>query len=417
MDGGSFICCDCIGDVFLADQMNRAGEVQQCSYCDNVSVGELLTEVANRVDEVYREYYSYGESFHVFHGDSDKPDYEQQGEFPEDIINMMIKSSDSEISDDICAYLSGDEGFDVVKDGADAMYDDTSCYQHTEIGAWQHNEMWQRFCEDIKHGSRFFSLEAESTLSAVFKNINSYSSTSGKKTVRNIIDCEIFRARKANTLEEIQQIASKPEDELRAPPKKLAKNGRMNPVGIPIFYGAFDKETCISELRPAVGETILCGKFELSEPLKVFDFTVLNNIYKELSMFDPEYSDKLSQLSFLRSFEFIISKAFLPNESDLEYLPLQAMTEYLSRYVEGGVEGIIYPSAQKEGETENIVIFDGKARARVFGDVISYELEPESILKFVDSSITVHTIQAVEYKQTENSLDIYMVDLEYRDRR
>lgn len=413
MDEQKFVCCECIEDTYLNEQLKENSEVQLCSYCGDTGVGGELTTLADMVDLRYREYYAFGESYPVFHGDSDRPDYEQQGDYPEDIINMMIKPSDSEISDDICAYLAEDEGFAVVKDGADPMYDDTYCYQHIEIGSGLHNDMWRNFCEDIKHGSRFFSLEAESTLSEVFKNINGYSSTSGISPIREISERDIYRARKANTSSEIRQITSQPEVELNAPPKHLARNGRMNPVGVSIFYGAFDKATCIAELRPAVGETIVCGMFEETKPLRVFDFTVLNDIYDELSIFDPEYSDKLSQIQFLRNFESIISKAFLPNDTALEYLPLQAMTEYLSRYLEGGVDGIIYPSAQKEGNSDNIVIFDHTNRKIVGEGFISYEESPEPYLKFVGGSISVHKIESVVYEQTETSLDNFLMDREY----
>ena len=66
MSDENFICCDCVGDVLLAELMKGCGEVKQCSYCDNVQTGESLAVVAGRVDEVYREFYGYGESYPVF---------------------------------------------------------------------------------------------------------------------------------------------------------------------------------------------------------------------------------------------------------------------------------------------------------------------------------------------------------------
>ena len=413
MSDENFICCDCVGDVLLAELMKDCGEVKQCSYCDNVQAGESLAAVASRVDEVYREFYSYGESYPVFHGDSDKPDYEQQGDWPEDILDMMIKPSDTTIAVDICAYLSGEEGYAVMSDGADALYDKTSCYQHIDVGAGLHYELWHNFSEDIKHGARFFSLDAPSTLSQVFDDINSCFSTEGEKPIRMQPVCEVFRCRKANSIDEIKFISSSPQTELDAPPKHVAKSGRMNPLGVSIFYGAFDKDTCIAELRPAVGEKIICGTFMLNRPLKVFDFTILNKVYNELSIFDPQYAEKLSQLEFLRNFESIISKAFLPSDSDLEYLPLQAMTEYLSRYVDGGVDGIIYPSAQTAGATKNIVVFKNSNRVKVEGDFVSYLPESEPFLTFQEGSITIHEVQSVAYTQNESDIDTYMHDIKY----
>ncbi|MBE91147.1 MAG: hypothetical protein CMM76_17100 [Rhodospirillaceae bacterium] len=413
MDGDKFICCNCIGDHLLSEKIKSHGSNAQCSYCGEFDIGESLSSVAARVDAVYREFYGYAESYPVFYGDSDRPDYEQRGDSPEYIINMMLKCHDTDISDDICSFLSEEEGYSVMSDGADAMYDTTSCYQHIDVGAGLHYELWHNFCEDIKHGARFFSLDAHRTLSQVFDDINSYSSTEGEKPIRMQPICEIYRCRKVNSIEEMKFISSNPQSELDAPPKHVAKSGRMNPLGVSIFYGAFDKDTCIAELRPAVGERIICGTFKLNRPLKVFDFTVLNKVYSELSMFDPEYAEKLSQLEFLRNFESIISKAFLPSQSDLEYLPLQAMTEYLSRYVDGGVDGIIYPSAQTAGATKNIVVFKNSNRVKVEGDFISYLPESEPFLSFQEGSISIHEVQSVAYTQNESCLESYLHDMKY----
>jgi len=115
----------------------------------------------------------------------------------------------------------------------------------------------------------------------------------------------------------------------------------------------------------------------------------------------------------LRNFESIISKAFLPSQSDLEYLPLQAMTEYLSRYVDGGVDGIIYPSAQTAGATKNIVVFKNSNRVKVEGDFISYLPESEPFLSFQEGSISIHEVQSVAYTQNESCLESYLHDMKY----
>jgi hypothetical protein len=413
MSGENFICCGCLGDDYLIEEIEGTGENELCSYCGESGIGEILSRVAVRVDTAYKKYYRDGESIPIFYGDNDRLDYEQLGDSPEYIINSMIKSSDTNISDDICAYLAEDEEYGVVKDGANAFYNSAYCYKHVDEGGRLHYALWENFCEDIKHGARFFSLEAKSTLSQMFCGVNTYVSSKGETPIRLLPPCEIYRSRKANTIDDVETISSSPHTELDAPPKRVAKNGRLNALGIPIFYGAFDKNTCIAELKPAVGETIVCGIFSLSSPLKVFDFTVLNDVYKELSMFDSEYGEKLSQLAFLRSFEAIISRAFLPSESDLEYLPLQAMTEYLSRYVDGGVDGIIYPSAQSGGFTKNIVVFKNDNRVQVEDDCVIYKSDSEPFLTFQEGSVSVHMITAVSYSQEESSIERYLQDLKY----
>ena len=46
----------------------------------------------------------------------------------------------------------------------------------------------------------------------------------------------------------------------------------MNAAGVPVFYGALDRETCISELRPPVGCTVVSGEFRLNDEIRVLDF-------------------------------------------------------------------------------------------------------------------------------------------------
>ncbi|MFT4927394.1 MAG: hypothetical protein ACI8WB_003501 [Phenylobacterium sp.] len=410
MDEPQFICIDCIGDSYLQAQIEDDSNIELCDYCAENARSVTLLSLAKKVDQVYRAHYRLGEYCPTFYGERDRPDYRQKGDSPEEIITEMIKASYEEVANDICNLLDGMESWDVGKDGAEAMYDFSSCYQHITMGAGYHHSLWDDFCEDIKHGTRFFSLDAKSKLNKVFANISDYSSFAGKKVIREISGIPIYRARKANTLAEIEKVTSQPAVELAAPPKNLAVNGRMNPIGVSIFYGAFDRDTCIAELRPAVGETIVCGEFKEAKQLRVFDFTMLNNV-TALSMFDPCYAEKHSQLMFLRDFESIISKAFLPSDTDLEYLPLQAMAEYLARFVAGGVEGIIFPSAQRAGAAKNIVVFDHHNRAKMHKSVTNKEDAMTPYLKFVEDSISVHKIEAVEYQESVVPLPVFFADL------
>ena len=60
----------------------------------------------------------------------------------------------------------------------------------------------------------------------------------------------------------------------------------MNPAGITAFYGAFDLDTCIAELRPAVGNVVVSARFELTEPLCVLDITQFQKPQVKLGLFE-----------------------------------------------------------------------------------------------------------------------------------
>ena len=45
---------------------------------------------------------------------------------------------------------------------------------------------------------------------------------------------------------ELEEILKHPAQELGPPPAQSAKSGRMNQEGVPVFYGAMDRSTCVS---------------------------------------------------------------------------------------------------------------------------------------------------------------------------
>jgi hypothetical protein len=52
MDEQSFICCDCIGDLFLREQLKEDNESGVCSYCSMSGLGGSLTSVAEMVENL-----------------------------------------------------------------------------------------------------------------------------------------------------------------------------------------------------------------------------------------------------------------------------------------------------------------------------------------------------------------------------
>jgi hypothetical protein len=47
----------------------------------------------------------------------------------------------------------------------------------------------------------------------------------------------------------------------------------------------------------------------------------------------------------------------MPNDEDFQYLPTQAVAEYLSEKIEPRLDGLIFPSSQRDGAGENVVLF------------------------------------------------------------
>lgn len=232
---------------------------------------------------------------------------------------------------------------------------------------------------------------AKDFLDNIFDGIEEHLTYLDEKLIESSRLNNIFRARRATSKEELDKILEYPEKELYAPPASTTPNGRMNANGISIFYGALDYETCLAELRLAVGEVAVVGAFS-SEILKVFDSSKLDQLSNKLSYFDSEYLTRSNQIEFLRQFQQVISRPVMPGSESLEYLPTQALIEYLATFK--GIDAILFNSSQTSGR--NIAVLISKKVESHWG-FVKYEERPKS-LYLIEGSVCVYKIQSVRYE-------------------
>ena len=88
----------------------------------------------------------------------------------------------------------------------------------------------------------------------------------------------------------------------------------------------------------------------------ILDLSALRCNYP--SMFDSKFSEKLKDIKFLEKFSYEISRPILPEDENIDYIPTQAITEFISNHLEQKIDGIIYPSTQTDGLGKNVVIFN-----------------------------------------------------------
>jgi len=235
-------------------------------------------------------------------------------------------------------------------------------YEENRIDDLEFQETWNAFRTEIRSRSRFFSQYAQEALDEIFSEIGTLSSFDGTPVFREISPTEderyIFRARVCFSDKELKEILSAPVKQIGPPPSRSARAGRMNAAGISVFYGAIDKETCIAEARAPVGSYVVLSRFEVIRPVRLLDFDVLTKIYVEGSHFDPEYHTRRSRAAFLGRLVREISRPVMPRDEEFEYLPTQAVSEYLAARIEPRLDGIIFHSSQTAGEGRNLVLFN-----------------------------------------------------------
>ncbi len=452
------ICSSCVGDTFITEWIEENGVVEKCDYCEIEVTAKCvkIEKLCDWVDEVYRENYRPGDEYSVVIEGQDKTDWGVMGSDPREIIGEMLCTEEAVVND-VVEVLSDWGNYDVSR-GGETYYDTTSCYERIPVHDSHYSDLWNNFCNTVKHQSRFFSTSAIELLNELFAGTLKLQLTDNQALIRDINlendERFIYRARNARGKNTRIEICLYPHRGLGAPPKHSAVAGRMNPAGIPVFYGAFDRETCLSELRLPVGDIAVSGKFEIIKPLKVMDLSILHGIYKELSLFHPSFKNKTGHLEFLQRFDGEVSRPVLPGDELLEYIPTQALVEYLANHHESNIDGLIYSSAQTGGAGKNIVVFNNASHIEPIdhaentngprrfeemwipsdsiyslfetddenkGDLIESAISNDEVvadpsLRFVVDSLKIHRITSVKHECGSDSISIrYKEDLENYD--
>lgn len=254
-----------------------------------------------------------------------------------------------------------------IQHGEEPFFGREEGYEETPVSDYEYQELWESFCNSVQHDTRFFNEHAIGILKGIFDGIKSGKLEDGRSPIYEIgrgtrID-SVFRARVVRSGADMLRFVNNPSKELGPPPKNIATTDRMNPAGVSVFYGALDEHTCTAELRLAVGESAVLGKFRIARNLRVLDFTRFKEFQGPVSMFDPSFSSVISQRKFLRRFRHEITRPIRPTDQEISYVPTQAVAEYLAKIHKPPIDALINPSAQtKEGR--NIVIVSHAAVVR-----------------------------------------------------
>lgn len=394
------VCSECAFDSFLGEQIRLKGSAVVCGLCNSTRTCSPLSEIVTCVEDALGKHVCVGTHRHVG-GDGDF--FVTHGDNIEHwIISMFGCSASEPIVGAVCSNLTSFRRDDEYLKRSST---------HDHIGL-----KWGEFEEGVKHGSRFFNQQAREYLDWLFEGLHKYSEESEALSVVRVLTPEnappIYRARTCMTSSSVDEISADPATKLAAPPKALAGEGRMNPNGVPAFYGAFKRITCVAELRPPVGGTVVSGEFRLNKSVSVLDFERFENadLGLEPSVFDPDYFRKSGRREFLKYLHDKITAPVLPG-SERNYLVSQFIAEYLATCVEPRIDGVIFKSVQ-DPSGSNITLFshvvcvetalqwefDGSHGVRG-----PRQSDPPRIA-YVNASLVQHSIKAVEYRPIDKAL-------------
>ena len=379
------LCYRCVRESYLRAEIERQGVEGHCSFCQRTGKSYTIGEMAERIEQAFAQHYtrtpdqpnSWQQSL-LSDRESDY-DWERDGE---PVVWAIANAADmpEEAAQDIQTILNEEyDDFDSAKVGEETEFCSESYYEENGASdlAWQ--EEWNGFERSLKAEARFFSRTAATYLGSLFNHIESMSTFDGRPLVipagPGTSLSTIYRARSFQSDNLLAAALCHPDQQLGPPPESLATAGRMNAHGITVFYGTNDPRVAIAEVRPPVGSQVAVARFEIIRPLRLLDLTALSAVGEDGSVFDPNFADRIERAMFLRSLSQRITQPVMPDDEASDYLPTQAIADFLATESESSIDGILFPSVQTAGEERNIVLFHKAARVEAIDVPEGTEIE------------------------------------------
>ena len=375
------ICAWCVGNPWLTAQVEHRGNLGSCTYCYENRRTVLLETLADWTHQVISAHFVLTPDHPTEPDDfitiALGLDWERDGLSPAEIVAQEA-GLDETIANDVIQLLSDVYSFGAVREGEEDPYDNYDTrYEAVDPNPETFWKLWDRVPNEIQHRARFFNVDAERVLDDIFGDLATLSTKDGTPVIRTLgsldQDTFIWRARTALSKEKAESILESPAQELGPPPAEHAAAGRMNPEGIPVFYGAMNLTTCIAEVRPPVGSYVVAGKFKLLKEVRVLDMDLLQEVYAEPNYFDPHYSDLSNRIAFLKQLVNELGRPVMPGDEAREYLATQIVAEYLANKTDPRLDGILFRSSQMNFQDQygpeqervddrNVVLFNHASR-------------------------------------------------------
>lgn len=225
---------------------------------------------------------------------------------------------------------------------------------------------WNVFSEELKHRNRFIHSLNQIPDLTVFEHF--------MDQFRLVcLPQKLFRAR----INEDNESAPRPIDEMTRPPNTKAKSGRANPLGISYLYVSTTVSGAIHEVRPHIGAYVSVVEIHIKNPSAVYvvDLRFLDGTISPFGLDDLEAFSRERPL--LKILDTEMSRAISPKRSELDYLPIQYLCESIKQQ---GADGIAYKSvACTNKDAYNLVFF------------LDNNIEYETVQCYYVSSNTIQT--------------------------
>lgn len=332
------VCAHCFEDADLIDRIESYDEQTDCDFCGKddaptAPFGEIAEHIKARLEAFY------GKAAEQLPFESREGGY--QGDWS-DTHDLLVE--------DVGLGLPRDDSGALLEALVDEIGENAWCeYDWLSLEpdeSWRSS--WEAFCEVVKHDRRFFfhdvggrDLHPDDRSPARF--FHELGALIDAQDLVQTVDpgLQLFRARVRDPGQQFVSAA-----DLGPPPANCAlQSNRMNPPGIPMFYGAELAELATAETR---GKQVSIGQFESTRSIRILDLAHLPPVP---GFFSEAHRTELFAIAFMTQFsDLIIQPVDRDDRTQLDYIPTQVFTEFLRDYeFEGGkIDGIKYRSATGE---------------------------------------------------------------------
>lgn len=364
------ICCACIGEGYLRDEVTARGAHAVCSYCGKSLPTITLGELATRLDTIFDEHYR---SNYVDLSEDDctmlnelEERFGWNSEFtPATQIIRSLANIPTEPAEHLRLIIDASRRRDYER-GPDSLDSDTEYIRVAPSNRKMH-DLWDRCERSLRTEVRHFNGQVESVLRSMFDRLTQYTTRDGRPVVVNAGPKEpvasLFRARVFHSDAELTRALKYPEEKIGPPPSSNRPN-RMSAQGLSVFYGATQQRVALAEVRAPAQSRVMIGHFDLVRQIRLLDLAALRSIYVDGSLLDPEYDTRLRKALFLDRLSQQMTQPVTPDDGLLGYLITQVIADYLADRAEPALDGILYPSVQASGG-RNAVLFHKSARVEI----------------------------------------------------
>lgn len=356
------ICWKCVEESFVSNLIKKSGKSAICHYCSQKRRTCPLPHIGDLVQRAVSDHYErtceYPEGYDYYLQRMGQ--WERPGEPIKDVISWILGVNEEAAAD--LQELLDDRtmDWDSVKAGEEQPYSSAAQYERVSIvQPAKLGEEYRRFEKSVIEEARYFSPTSRALLSSLFGALEGMVSNDGQPVIAMAgpgrTQRSFYRARVFQDSAQLSAALMSPEMELGPPPKRRGRAGRLNAAGVSVFYGADTVETAIAEVRPPVGSRVLSASFTLLRSVRLLDIELLKSVLVAGSLFDIKYKSQLEHAAFLESFGSRFSQAVMPDHEAFEYVPTQAVADFIANEISPAIDGILYQSPQTGGR--NVALF------------------------------------------------------------